>query len=201
MKILFLGDIFGRPGRDGVTCVLPELKKKYSPDVIGANVENLAHGRGITNESINDIMNGGVDFFTSGNHVWEGGDSKELLLKEGLPLVRPANYPPGAYGKGFCIVNVGTRKLLVINLMGRVFMRVQIDCPFRKADEILLRYGITDVALESSIGLDKHAMMREMVTQVPQKKEVAEGRVEIGGVLFDIGKEGKCRKVTRIREF
>ncbi|OGZ57747.1 MAG: hypothetical protein A3B96_00400 [Candidatus Spechtbacteria bacterium RIFCSPHIGHO2_02_FULL_43_15b] len=273
MKILFLGDIFGRPGRDGVTSVLPELKKKYSPDVIGANVENLAHGRGITNESINDIMNGGVDFFTSGNHVWEGGDSKELLLKEGLPLVRPANYPPGAYGKGFCIVNVGTRKLLVINLMGRVFMRVQIDCPFRKADEILLRYGITDVALESSIaeitegeidaifvdfhaeatsekkvlgfyldgrvscmagththvptgdeqilvngtgyitdagmcgvtdssiGLDKHAMMREMVTQVPQKKEVAEGRVEIGGVLFDIGKEGKCRKVTRIREF
>lgn len=274
MKILFFGDIFGRPGREGVSKALSSLKKEYSPDIVGANVENLAHGRGISKDSLDEITYAGVDFFTSGNHIWEGRDSKELLLKKDLPLARPANYPPGAPGKGFYEVRVGTKRLLVVNLMGRVFMKVQIDCPFRKADGILKEYGIanrlspeesissvtdgradaifldfhaettsekralgfyldgrisciagththvptadeqilengtgyiTDVGMcgvqNSSIGLDKEAMLREIITQVPQKKEVAEGRVEIGAVLFDVDKFGKCKKVKRIREF
>ena len=264
MRILFFGDIFGRPGREGVIKILPQLKKKYNPDVVGANVENLAHGHGLSKEALADIQ-GAVDFFTSGNHVWEGKDSKELLEDETLPLVRPANYPPRAPGKGFCVVQVATKKLLVVNLMGRVFMKVQLDCPLRKADEILTHYTvdeedtdkekvdaifvdfhaeatsekrvlgfyldgrvscitgththvptadeqilpkgtgyITDAGMcgakDSSIGADKDIMIEEMLTQVPQKKEVGEGAAEIGAVVFDVGKDGLCRKVTRIRE-
>src|SRR3989344_6526101 len=273
MKILFLGDIFGRPGREGLQNALPKLRKEYKPDVVGANVENLAHGHGLTKEALKYVSEAGVDFFTSGNHIWEGRDSKELLQDDKLPLARPANYPPGAYGKGFFKVPVGTRTLLVINLMGRVFMKNQIDCPFRKADEILAEFCIdkasgagsisemsegeidavfvdfhaeatsekkvlgfyldgrisglvgththvptadeqillggtgylTDAGMcgvtDSSIGLDKDAMIKEMLTQVPQKKDVAEGMVEIGGVLMEIGRDGKCRKIKRIREF
>lgn len=258
MKILFFGDIVGRPGREAIAKTVPVFRKKYSPDIIGANVENLAHGHGISKETLDDISEAGVDFFTSGNHVWEGKDSKELLGKKDLPLARPANYPPRAPGKGHYTVQVGTKRLLVINLMGRVFMRTQLDCPFRKADEILSDYKdeqvdaifvdfhaeatsekrvlgfyldgrvsavagththvptadeqilpgktgyITDVGmcgvLHSSLGIDKDIMIEEMITQVPQKKEIAEGAVEIGAVLFDIGKNGKCRKVKRIRE-
>jgi metallophosphoesterase (TIGR00282 family) len=265
MKILFFGDIFGRPGREAVAKIIPQLKNKYNPDVIGANVENLSHGRGISKDSISEIQSAGIDFFTSGNHIWEGKDSKELLNEEGLPLVRPANYPPRAPGKGYRIIQVATKKLLVINLMGRVFMKVNLDCPLRRADEILSAYTIgendsdkesvdaifvdfhaettsekrvlgfyldgrvscmagththvptadeqilpqgtgyiTDVGmcgvLNSSLGVDKDIMIEEMLTQVPQKKEVAEGPAEIGAVLFDIGKDGKCKKVKRIRE-
>jgi len=98
VKILFFGDIVGRPGREGIAKILPSLKKKYNPDIIGANVENLAHGHGISNETLREITEAGVDFFTSGNHVWEGKDSKELLLDKALPLARPANYPPGTTG-------------------------------------------------------------------------------------------------------
>ena len=260
MKILFFGDVFGRPGREAVSKILPKLKKRYNPDIIGANVENLAHGHGLSRQSFEEIKEAGIDFFTSGNHIWEGKDSKELLVKENLPLMRPANYPPRAPGKGFVVMRVGTKRLLVVNLMGRVFMRNQIDCPFRKADEILaevedsegkmdaifvdfhaettsekrvlgfyldgrvsafvgththvptadeqiLEGGmgyITDVGmcgvLQSSLGLQKEAMIESMITQVPQKREVAEGAVEIGAILFDIGKNGKCKKVKRIRE-
>lgn len=276
MRILFFGDVFGRPGREGIAKILPVLKKKYNPDVTGANVENLAHGHGLSKEALSDIQEAGVDFFTSGNHVWEGKDSKKLLEDDTLPLVRPANYPPRAPGKGFCVVQVATKKLLVVNLMGRVFMKVQLDCPLRKADEILEKYTlvsrggaqggevkidddskervdaifvdfhaeatsekrvlgfyvdgrvscmvgththvptadeqvlpkgtgyITDAgmcgATDSSIGVDKDIMIEELLTQVPQKKEVAEGAVEIGAVLFDITKNGLCKKVTRIGE-
>jgi len=258
MKILFFGDVFGRPGREAVAKIMPQLKNKYNPDVIGANVENLSHGHGISKNSISEIQSCGIDFFTSGNHIWEGKDSKELLNDESLPLVRPANYPPKAPGKGYRIIQVATKKLLVINLMGRVFMKVNLDCPFRKADEILKEYEegdidavfvdfhaettsekrllgfyldgrvscmagththvptadeqilpqgtgyISDVgmcgALNSSLGVDKDIMIEEMLTQVPQKKEVAEGPAEIGAVLFDIGKDGKCKKIKRIRE-
>ena len=266
MKILFFGDIVGRPGREGVTKILPRLKEKYNPDIVGANVENLAHGHGISNETIREISDAGVDFFTSGNHVWEGKDSRELLQDKELPLARPANYPPGAYGKGFYTVRVATKKLLVVNLMGRVFMKTQIDCPFRGADEILQMYGldsegadkekidaifvdfhaettsekrilgfyldgrvsaiagththvptadeqvlpkgtgyITDAGMcgaeNSSIGVDKDIMIEEMLTQVPQRKEISEGGAcEIGAVLFDIDKNGLCKKVKRIRE-
>lgn len=259
MRILFFGDIIGRPGREGLAKIIPVLRKKHSPDVIGANVENLKHGRGISKETIDEITEAGVDFFTSGNHVWEGEEAKELLEKKNLPLVRPANYPPGAPGKGFCFVRAGTKKLLIINLMGRVFMKDQIDCPFRKTDEILggLEDGdadaifvdfhaettsekrvlgfyldgrvsaiagththvptadeqilpkgtgyITDAGMcgpyNSSIGVDKDIMIKDLITQVPQKKEIAEtGEVEIGAVLFDIDKDGKCKKIKRIRE-
>jgi len=141
MKILFFGDIFGRPGREGIQQALPRLKKKYKPDVTIANVENLAHGRGVTRRTIEEVSDAGVNIFTSGNHIWDNKEGIEVLDDSQVSLLRPANYPPGLPGRGVLSVDVRGKKLLVINLLGRVFMKTVPDCPFRKIDEILKKYA------------------------------------------------------------
>lgn len=137
LKILFFGDITGRPGRQALAKILPDLKKEYQPDLILANGENLAHGIGVTERSLNQVLEAGVDLLTSGNHIWDKKEGASLLGNKKISLLRPANYPPTASGRGWEIVKVRTKKILVINLMGRVFFREDLDCPFRKADEIL----------------------------------------------------------------
>jgi metallophosphoesterase (TIGR00282 family) len=136
MRILFLGDIVARPGREAVIKALPDLKKKYQPDFTIANAENIAHGKGITENSLKHLINGGIDFFTSGNHVWKK-EGKQLLSNKKYPLIRPANYPPNVIGRGYEVINIFTEKLAIVNLMGRTFFRNHYDCPFRKADEII----------------------------------------------------------------
>jgi metallophosphoesterase (TIGR00282 family) len=129
MKILFIGDIFGRPGRDLVRQGLASLVARTSADVVIANVENAAGGFGITREVGDAIAGCGVDAMTSGNHVW---DKKEALDYIGAQarLLRPANYPAGVPGRGACVVRTGAgRPVGVLNLMGRVFM-LAIDDPF-----------------------------------------------------------------------
>ena len=137
MKILFFGDIIGEPGRKAVKKILPELKEKYSPDFIIANAENLAHGAGITEKSVEEVLEAGVDFLTSGNHVFDKKMGLPLLDDKEIPLIRPANWPPIPHGQGYKIIDVGIFRLAVINLNGRLFFRESLDCPFRKADEIL----------------------------------------------------------------
>lgn len=139
MKLLFIGDIFGRPGRDTVRKVLPEVIDEFAPDIVIANAENLAHGNGITPESINEMRSAGVDFFTSGNHIW-GNQAGVLKLEDPtFPVIRPANYPSAnTPGEGYKIVEDGKgHRILVINLMGEVFMKQHIDSPFKTIDEIL----------------------------------------------------------------
>ena len=136
MKIIFFGDVVGRPGRAALRKVIPEIKEKYNPDVIICNGENLAHGKGITEKTVRSTIDAGVDIITSGNHIFKK-EGVEILEQNKFPVIRPANYPPNVPGEGFITQNIGTEKLLVINVMGQVFFAEDFDSPFRELDKIL----------------------------------------------------------------
>ena len=152
MKILFFGDIVGKPGREAIKIVLPKWRKEYRPDFVVANGENIAHGRGITEKSLKEILDAGIDFVTSGDHIWDNKKVISLLENEEIPLIRPANYPSICPGKGWKVIQIRTKKILVINLIGRVFMHYNYDDPFRCADEIL-----SEVEDIDSVIVDWHA--------------------------------------------
>lgn len=155
MKILFLGDVVGKPGRKAVIKLLPSIKKTYKPDFIFCNAENLSHGNGVSEKTIKEMMDAGVDAFTSGNHIWDNRAEIEKIFAENkLPVLRPANYPEGTAGIGHRIFEVGKKKLLLVNLMGRVFIRENFDCPFRKLEKISEEYKDADL---SAIVVDFHA--------------------------------------------
>lgn len=138
MKIIFIGDIFGRPGREAVKKALPEYREKYGAHLVIANAENIHHGKGITEDDLHEMQKAGVDFFTSGNHVFKERAIIPFMDSKRVPLVRPANYPQNVPGRGYEIVEGGLKqRVLVINLMGRIFMPMHLDCPFRAADKIL----------------------------------------------------------------
>jgi len=137
MKILFFGDIVGQPGRQAIKEILPKWQKKYKPDLIIANGENLAHGSGITEKCLNEILKAGIDLVTLGDHTWKQKEVTALLDDKEIPLIRPANFPPNLPGQGWRLIELRTKKILVINLIGRVFMHEDYDCPFRAVDEIL----------------------------------------------------------------
>jgi metallophosphoesterase (TIGR00282 family) len=125
-----IGDIIGRPGRRAVRSLVPELRDEYDIDLVIANAENTAGGFGLTLDTAEELLNSGVDVLTSGNHIW---DQKEIIphMDEGLPLLRPANYPDSP-GRGYLVQD----GVMVVNLMGRVFM-APLECPFRTADDLL----------------------------------------------------------------
>lgn len=154
MKILFFGDIIGEPGRKAIKKILPEWKEKYQPDLVIANAENLAHGFGVTEKSVNEVLSAGIDVLTSGNHIFDKKDALFLLNNKDIPLLRPANWPPVPYGKGHRIIEAGINRILVMNLNGRLFFKESLDCPFRKADEILDEVADENLA---AIIVDFHA--------------------------------------------
>ncbi len=135
LRILFIGDIIGRPGRRVVKALLPELKKRYNIDITIANGENLAGGLGITKSTAEEILGCGIDCITTGNHVWDKKEAYELL-NDKPNILRPLNYPPGTPGTGICNMKFKETNITVINLQGRVFMPLT-DCPFRKIEEAL----------------------------------------------------------------
>ncbi|MCX6746034.1 MAG: TIGR00282 family metallophosphoesterase [Candidatus Parcubacteria bacterium] len=141
IKILFLGDIFGKIGRQGTKKILPEFKVNYQPDFIFANAENLAHGRGVTESTLNELKELGIDLFTSGNHVFDKEGARKILDQKNPILIRPANYLGDVPGTGEKIVKVGRKSLLVLNLIGRVFFKEDFACPFQVADRILQKYA------------------------------------------------------------
>ncbi len=138
MKLLFIGDIVGRPGRDLVRKHLKALAAAQAVDLVIANGENAAGGAGITRDNAKEIFGAGVDVITSGNHVWDKREALEFIVSEPR-LIRPANYPEGTPGLGSCValarngVRVG-----VVNVMGRVFLQA-IDDPFRAATREIAR--------------------------------------------------------------
>ena len=157
MKILFVGDIFGQPGRRIVKETLPKLIEEYSPDLVLANGENAAAGFGITPPLVEELLDLGIAVLTSGNHIW---DKKEILpyLAEHSDsrLLRPANYPDGAPGRGLYVGKTAAGiEYAVLNLQGRVFMP-SIDCPFRTADALLggiaarVKIRIVDIHAEAT---------------------------------------------------
>ncbi len=136
MNLLFIGDIFASAGRRFLAEVLPEIVASENIHLTVANAENAAGGFGLTPMVAEELFALGLDVLTSGNHIW---DKKELLeyLERESRLLRPANYPPGMPGRGVCVVQARDGSTTaVINLQGRTHMP-PIDCPFRKADEIL----------------------------------------------------------------
>lgn len=147
MNVLFFGDIIGRTGRDAVKKILPKLKGLYAPDLTIANCENIAHGKGITEKTIEELLRAGIEIFTSGNHIWNQGQAVSLLQRKESPILRPANYPPDVPGRGYAVIEVGTRKVAVVNLVGRVFFQEDFDCPFRTVDQILAELKIKNLSV------------------------------------------------------
>ncbi|MDD2283358.1 MAG: TIGR00282 family metallophosphoesterase [Eubacteriales bacterium] len=137
MRVLFIGDIVGRTGRNAAAAVLPRLAAQYSWDLCIANAENAAGGRGITPAIAQELLAMGIDVLTMGNHTW---DNKEIFqfIDQADYLVRPANYPVKVPGQGYTIVKKGGKKTAVLNLSGQAFMDL-MDCPFAKADELLAK--------------------------------------------------------------
>ncbi len=154
LKILFIGDTVGKIGRQTLKKILPGIRREHKPDLIIANAENIAHGTGLSAATLEEAMDAGVDLFTSGDHAFDKEKGFLDCLNKGLPIIRPANYPSGVPGEGYKTFEAKDRKILVINLLGRVFMGMDYDCPFRKLDEILSNCPREDF---SAIIIDIHA--------------------------------------------
>lgn len=151
MRILMVGDVIGRPGRAAFAKYTPKLRQEKNVDLVVVNGENSAEGRGITKKTLDELLLGGADVVTGGNHIW---DKKEVLqfIDDEPYLLRPANYPTGVPGKGACVYSLRGKNVGVMNLSGRAFMQ-ELDCPFQRVEDLLRELsGECDVLL-----LDFHA--------------------------------------------
>lgn len=136
MRLLFLGDVVGKPGRFAIRSLLPGLIHRERIDFVVANCENVAGGAGVDPDSCRELLDAGVDVLTSGNHIWK---KKEIVAyMESEPrLLRPENFPPGTPGRGVMrLATAGGVPVTVVNLIGRVFMD-SVDCPFQAAERVL----------------------------------------------------------------
>jgi metallophosphoesterase (TIGR00282 family) len=160
MKLMFFGDVIGRPGREGLSNVLPALRQKHQPDFIIANAENSAHGKGLTPRIAEDLWGLGIDVLTMGNHTF---DRKEIMTIIDDPrLIRPANYAPMIKGHGSGVFTSKSGIAVgVVQVMGRIYMPMT-DCPFRAADreiaEMAKRTKIIFVDHHAEITAEKQAL-------------------------------------------
>lgn len=171
MKLLVIGDIIGKPGRQAAKRAVKEIRKNHKIDLIIANGENLAHGLGMTKKTFDEMCEGGIDFFTSGNHILKRPEIFPEMEKKNAKVIRPANFPPGNPGKGYQIITKKGKKFLIINLNGRVFMDHDYDCPFRIIDQILKDHRKTKL---DGILVDFHA---EATSEKIAMKHYLDGRV------------------------
>jgi metallophosphoesterase (TIGR00282 family) len=203
MKVLYIGDVIGAPGRKAVASVVPTLRAEQRIDVVCANVENLAAGFGVSEGTLGELKAAGVDVFSSGNHIWDKKDVEDCW-KLFPSLLRPANYSSGTPGRGSCLFNTASGiPVGVINLLGRVFVDVALDDPFRRAKEevALLRSQGAKVILidfHAEATSEKVALFRhldgEISLQVGTHTHVptADGRVSAKGSAYisDLGLTG-----------
>jgi metallophosphoesterase (TIGR00282 family) len=211
MKILFIGDIVGRPGRRAVRELLPGIVEEHRIDFVIANCENAAAGLGVTADVLEELYGVGIDILTSGNHIW---DKKEVMeiADDCERLLRPANYPDGAPGQGSLVMLTrGGVDIGVINLAGRVFMH-PLDCPFRTADREIdkmkkkARTILVDMHAEATS--EKIAMgwyLEGRVTAVlgtHTHVQTADERILPGGTAYitDVGMTGPFDSVIGIRK-
>ena len=144
MKLLFIGDIVGNPGRNAVKMLLPRLREQHALDFVIANGENAAGGSGITPKTADEIFSAGVDVITSGDHLWDQKEVMELLANE-KRFLRPLNYPAGTPGQGSGVFGIQNSNLktqysiAVLNVQGRTFMQPPLDNPFLLAAEVVKR--------------------------------------------------------------
>lgn len=162
MRILILGDVVGRPGRRAITEMVRPFVKQEQVDLVIANAENAAGGMGVDIKSAEELFSAGIQVLTSGNHIWK---KKEIYpyLNDQERLIRPANYPDGAPGRGWCEWRQDSGlRALVINVQGRVFMPNHVNDPFRCVDELLRRHGrhspVVIVDMHAEATSEKNAM-------------------------------------------
>ncbi|MFC1498850.1 TIGR00282 family metallophosphoesterase [Verrucomicrobiota bacterium] len=135
MKVLFVGDIVGSPGREIFADLVSGMKKKKEIDFVVANAENVAGGKGITLQTAEELLKSGADVLTLGDHTWDRKEA-ENLLENSSKIIRPLNFTPGCPGRGYVTVESAFGEITVVNLVGRVFMNAY-DCPFRAMDTLL----------------------------------------------------------------
>ena len=264
VKLLFIGDIVGQPGRNAVRQILPKLREQHDLDFVIANGENSAGGSGITPKTAEEIFLAGVDVITTGDHLWDQKEVVELLVKE-TRFLRPLNYPPGTPGQGCALFQVRSPKfevrsapiIAVVNMQGRTFMPV-LENPFtigpgevdrlreqtkiifvdfhaeatsekisiarmldgkvsavigththvQTADEQIFPGGtayLTDAGFtgphESVLGREIEPVVRRFVTNMPQRFEVARGRVLLQGAIVEIDEiTGHALSIKRVSE-
>jgi metallophosphoesterase (TIGR00282 family) len=207
MKILFVGDIVGRPGRAAVQKLVPRLRAEHRLDYCIGNSENSAGGAGITPDSADELL-GVLDLLTSGNHTFSKREIGPYLERPGSRQLRPANYPDGTPGRGWAVLG----KLGVINLEGRVFMK-PLDCPFRTADKLIemlrqegVRCILVDMHCEATS--EKNAMGHYLDGRVSAVLgshthiQTADERVLRGGTAYvtDVGMCGPWDSVIGLRK-
>jgi metallophosphoesterase (TIGR00282 family) len=207
MKILFVGDIVGRPGRSAVLKLVPRLRAEHRIDYCIGNSENSAGGAGITPESADELL-GVLDLLTSGNHTFSKREIGPYLERPGSRQLRPANYPDGTPGRGWAVVG----RLGVINLEGRLFMK-PLDCPFRTADKLIERLrqdGVRSILVDMHCEAtsEKNAMGHYLDGRVSAVVgshthiQTADERVLRGGTAFvtDVGMCGAWDSVIGLRK-
>lgn len=214
MNLLFVGDVFGKPGRRAVQDLLPKLKADYGVDFTIANGENIAGGLGATPETINEILAAGVDLVSLGNHVWKKKEIYAFLDEPEVRAVRPANFPPGAPGRGWTVARAqndpGCPLVAVLNLQGRIFMDA-IDCPFRAADALLPAVAqqspLVIVDFHAEATSEKEAMFRYLdgrvaaVVGTHTHVQTADEQVSERGTAYitDVGMTGPTQGVIGMR--
>ncbi len=152
MKVLFIGDIMGEPGRRVLLKHLHQVIQDHAIDLVIGNGENAAGGFGITQDIAEELFDLGLSAITLGNHAWDKREAIDYIQKEPR-IIRPANYPDGVPGKGVCVIEtVQGERLVILQLMGRVFMPM-VDCPFRVAERELSRWS----EASDCIVVDMHA--------------------------------------------
>lgn len=209
MNLLFIGDIVGRPGRAALKHALPALAERWHAGIVVANGENAAAGFGITPSVAQEIFAAGVDVITTGNHVWNKKEAEQLVAQDARVL-RPANYPPTAPGRGAAVFHSreGT-PVAILNLCGRVFMDC-IDCPFREAErqveQLQSQARVIIVDMHAEATSEKGAMASMLDGQVSAvigthtHVQTSDAQVMPGGTAYitDIGMVGPRDSVLGI---
>ncbi len=208
MNILMVGDVIGRPGRAAFARYTPKLRKEKGIDLVVVNGENAAGGKGLTEPVFDELLSGGADIVTSGNHIWDKKEVAAIIDREPY-LVRPANYPEGTPGRGWCVYPWRAKNIGVLNLAGRTFMP-PLDCPFQKAEAALRALKDCDVIL-----VDFHAEATSeklalgwyldgrvsAVAGTHTHIQTADERVLPGGTAYisDLGMVGPMNSVLGVR--
>jgi 2',3'-cyclic-nucleotide 2'-phosphodiesterase len=208
VRVLFIGDVVGSPGRRGLQAAMPQLRERHRPDLVIVNGENAAGGLGITEGTANELFDAGADVITTGNHVYKHREVYEYLDRSER-IVRPANYPHGNPGRGETVVEVGDQRVAIVNLSGAVQLNVARS-PFAEIDAILERLkgeAVTVVDFHAEVTSEKVAMGWHLDgrvaavfgthTHVP----TADARVLPGGTAFisDTGMTGSQAGVIGVK--
>ena len=206
LRLLFLGDIIGEPGRSAVIAMVPKLKAEWEIDFVVANGENAAAGRGITGKISIDLLRAGIAVITTGDHIWDQKDIISYIETEPR-LLRPLNYPPGIPGHGSIVLETAKGKVGVINVQGRTFMLPNLENPFRLIEEEVLRMQeetrVIFVDVHAETTSEKIAMGRFLdgkvsaVAGTHTHVQTADEQIFEGGTAFicDAGMCGPTRSI------